>query len=318
MSARHSRSLTDTTSMHSEASLNWADIPSSHLDIPLTLTSGQTFGWRRIGENRWLGAIEATAVLLEPGPSGFGWATWPEDRWDVIHRYFALDIDLDKLYKQWVTRDPTFERLIQRFRGLRILRQNPETALCVFVCSSCNNVPRIAGMVRSLTLLAGRRIPAPWQETVYAEPNIEDACQAGENALRQAGFGYRAKYLAQMGEAIKVHGPRYIGTLARLDWSEARDRLNELPGVGPKVADCVGLCGMAVDDAVPVDRHVRRYVVSRLRPDLEGKPLSVGTYSALASAFRGIMGPFAGWAQQYVFMAARYGRPSDWVLEVEP
>ncbi len=298
--------------------MQWAAVPARDLNIPLTLTSGQAFGWSPIEGGRWIGAISDTAVLLEPRADGFGWATWPAGRWSLIREYFALDVNLDALYSEWISRDNGFASLVVRFRGLRVLRQSAETTLCAFVCSSCNNVPRITRMLRTLTYMAGRRIPCPWAESVFAEPSFKEIGQIGETGLREAAFGYRARFLAELASEIEARGADYLAGLKSVDWDHARKALTALPGVGGKVADCVGLFGLAHDDVVPVDRHVRRYVISRLRPDLATKSLTPCVYSALASAFRGIMGPYAGWAQQYVFMAARSGRQSVSDLEVEP
>lgn len=291
--------------------MEWAGIPAAELNIPLTLTSGQSFGWHELENGRWIGAVGETGVLLEPEEDGFRWATWPEGRWDVIQRYLALDVGIEGLYRTWTAADASFALLIERFRGLRVLRQSADTVLCAFVCSSCNNVPRISRMIRALARMTGRRILAPWSADLYAEPSLRHVGNLGEDVLREAGFGYRARYLAQLGARIAAQGTDSLSEMAFLRWDEARTRLLALPGVGPKVADCVGLFGLGHDHVIPVDRHVRRYVVSRHRPDLAGKSLTTNVYTALASAFRGIMGPYAGWAQQYVFMAARTRRDSD-------
>lgn len=42
-----------------------------------------------------------------------------------IRDYFQLDIDLVDLYRQWSTADPVFNRIQDRFEGIRMLRQDP-------------------------------------------------------------------------------------------------------------------------------------------------------------------------------------------------
>lgn len=42
-----------------------------------------------------------------------------------IQDYFQLEVDLQKLYDEWSSRDPVFSNLRHRFSGIRILRQDP-------------------------------------------------------------------------------------------------------------------------------------------------------------------------------------------------
>lgn len=42
-----------------------------------------------------------------------------------IRDYFQLDIDLVDLYCQWSAADPVFNRIQDRFEGIRMLRQDP-------------------------------------------------------------------------------------------------------------------------------------------------------------------------------------------------
>jgi len=274
------------------------------LNIPLTLNSGQVFRWRREPDGLWWGTVEDTLVALRPAQDGFGWATWPSDRWPVISRFLSLETDLPALYRDWAAADPSFGALIGAFRGLRVLRQSADAALVSFVCSSCNNVPRIACMVTSLAELIGDRIENPWGLDARTDPSVEDLANITEDDLRELRFGYRSRYLQALGRSAEsVAAARHAPA-----WQDARAALMRLPGVGPKVADCVGLFGLGHADVVPVDTHVRRYVVERLRPDLAGRALTANVYASLASAFCGIMGPYAGWAQQYVFMQARAER----------
>lgn len=58
-----------------------------------------------------------------------------------------------------------------------------------------------------------------------------------EETLRNSGFGYRAKYIADTVEklAIQLGGEEWLESLRSKTYEEARTALMTLPGVGPKV-----------------------------------------------------------------------------------
>ncbi len=98
-----------------------------------------------------------------------------------------------------------------------------------------------------------------------------------EAHLRQLGFGYRARYLAETAFMIsqeneegwldslrnpespvlgaKVSNAGEMLPEGRKGYREAHEALLALQGVGPKVADCVCLMGLGWGEAVPVDTH---------------------------------------------------------------
>ncbi len=103
------------------------------------------------------------------------------------------------------------------------------------------------------------------------------ADRAVEGRLRELGFGYRAKYICQTAVMVardrgdgwldslrNPERPRFV-TNPRLpnnmveqgqqSYRQAHEKLLELQGVGPKVADCVCLMGLGWGGAVPVDTH---------------------------------------------------------------
>lgn len=78
----------------------------------------------------------------------------------------------------------------------------------------------------------------------YDFPTLDELLsQDTESILRELGFGYRAKYIANTAKKIKSDHPeigeKWLLTLRDLSYSEAKEKLIELQGVGPKVADCV-------------------------------------------------------------------------------
>lgn len=80
-----------------------------------------------------------------------------------------------------------------------------------------------------------------------------------EATLRNLGFGYRAKYIAQTALLVANERPKnFLNDLRdKSTYREAHEALLEFSGVGPKVADCVCLMSLDKMEAVPVDTHGR-------------------------------------------------------------
>jgi N-glycosylase/DNA lyase len=89
-----------------------------------------------------------------------------------------------------------------------------------------------------------------------------------------------------------------------------------LPGVGPKVADCVLLYSFDKDEAFPIDVWIAREIAKSypvlLDVDMRKKLASKRTtkiarsdYDKISTELRSYFGPYAGYAQQYLFMMAR-------------
>jgi 3-methyladenine DNA glycosylase/8-oxoguanine DNA glycosylase len=72
-----------------------------------------------------------------------------------LHRYFMLNVKLVDLYADWSRNDDTFKRIAGAFIGIRILQIDPVECLFSFICSSNNNIARIASMVQKLTIEYG-------------------------------------------------------------------------------------------------------------------------------------------------------------------
>jgi N-glycosylase/DNA lyase len=140
--------------------------------------------------------------------------------------------------------------------------------------------------------------------------------------LRELGFGYRAKYIAETASIVSEEKPRgWLGSLGNpenpgwattpildtgdpITYKKAQVELLSLSGVGPKVADCVCLMGLGWAEAVPVDTHVwqiaqRDYHFGKAKTQTLTKVM----YDSIGDHFRKIWGPQAGWAQSVLFTA---------------
>lgn len=163
-------------------------------------------------------------------------------------------------------------------------------------------------------------------EAFHDFPSPEALTGAGvETHLRELGFGYRAKYIAQTAVMVVEQKPKgWLDSLAnpgspnfrpaadaaalpRHTYKEAHEQLLQLTGVGPKVADCVCLMGLGWGEAVPVDTHVWQIALRdyKFAKGKGGKTatLSKALYDAVGDHFRGLWGEYAGWAHSVLFTA---------------
>ncbi|MCY4624617.1 MAG: DNA glycosylase [Chloroflexi bacterium] len=268
------------------------------LDLPLTLESGQAFRWHNDG-GVWSGFIEGRLLTLERDADGLRVTFDPDAHPDAVRAvrdYFRLDDDLPAIYAH-LCEDERLSAAVHQHWGLRILRQDPWECLIAFICSQNSNIPRIAKMQETLADTLGESVTLG-ALTRRAFPTPSALASAGETRLRELGLGYRAKYVAPTAEAVAAGGVD-LHALRAVPYEDAKAALVALRGVGEKVADCVLLFALDQLDAAPIDRWVRRALEDWY---LDGRRLS---YRDLWAWTREAFGPYAGYAQQYLFFRRR-------------
>lgn len=214
--------------------------------------------------------------------------------------------DLVGLYDHWGQQDARLRTVAAALPGMRILRQDPLECLLCFICSSNNNVPRIRMLVSRLCERYGTPLPlpadAPLSRAFYQFPTLDALAEASEADLRALGLGYRAKFIR--GTVTKLGdrgGVPWLRGLRGRPLTDVRQALTELPGVGPKVADCVALFSLDATDAIPVDTHVWQIACRDLDPALAAtKSLTPTIYNKVGDLFRTKYGAYAGWAHRCV------------------
>jgi N-glycosylase/DNA lyase len=121
-------------------------------------------------------------------------------------------------------------------------------------------------------------------------------------------MGFRAPRLLAAARQV-ASGAVPLEGLRDLPIEEARGRLLELPGVGRKIADCVLLFAGGFDQAFPVDVWVMKALRELYFPRRAPAPKRLREFADTH------FGPFAGYAQQYLFhyvrlCAGRSGAPA--------
>ncbi|KAI8074802.1 DNA glycosylase [Gongronella butleri] len=298
--------------------LVWHDLKVTPRELRLdTLRCGQSFRWKQVQEHHWACALQGQLYVLKEDPLTVYYGMAPNEAEDpqavsrtagALRDYFQLDLlSLDDAYQRWNKADPHFNARARFFPGIRMLRQDPWENLICFICSSNNNIARISQMVDKLCSHFGPKIATLDGTDYYGFPALEKlATTQTESKLRALGFGYRAKYIHQTAHMLKdVHPDDWLMSLRKMDYEDTKAALITLPGVGPKVADCICLMSMDHAEAIPVDTHVwqiatRDYGFSKKSTT---KTMSPALYKDIGDHFRKLFGSFSGWAHSVLFSA---------------
>nr|CAD7265381.1 unnamed protein product [Timema shepardi] len=218
---------------------------------------------------------------------------------ELLKTYLRLDEPLQDLYELWSKKDLHFKQAAVKFQGLRILAQDPTENLFSFICSSNNNISRISSMVEKLCTLYGTKIATVDNVTYFDFPHVSALTDPSvEQSLREAGFGYRAKFIHKSAcQIIKEGGVTWLQKLQTLPYEEAKTELMKLPGIGAKVADCICLMSLGHLDAIPVDTHIYQVASQRYLPHLKNyKSVTNKVYNEIGEYFRDLYEKYAGWA----------------------
>ncbi len=270
------------------------------LDLPATLSCGQSFCWQP-GEDRWWrGWVARQPVALRwedevshETHSGTLLAEVTGQSEADLRAYLQLDLDLDAAVASFPTteQDSALHEAAAHCRGLRILRQDPWETLASFICSPQKQIVQIAQINAELRRQFGQEL-APGR---FSFPEPEVLAAAGKEALLGCKLGYRAKNLAASSELL-AKGKLDLAVPFELPTPEAREYLKQFVGVADKVADCVLLFAYNKWDAFPVDVWVER----ALR-ELYFKRKRKVTPKRVREFSRSHFGPYGGYAQQYLF-----------------
>ena len=290
-------------------------IRAPDFDLEKTLDSGQVFHWEKVGGG-FVGTIGDLPVHVRqdnemlkvrfagpPNPTR-GSCVFP----GILVRYFALDHPLAEICDSF-PKDPVMNAARDYCRGLRIIRQPKWECLATFICSSMKQVAHIRQISLALRKRLGeqRRIG---KQLVYSFPPAHCLAQASEKELRDCKLGYRAKKLRETARLVSS-GQADLEAWSVLSDADLRKQLCALPGVGPKIANCVMLFAYERLRAFPIDvwieRVLRQYYFSGRKKT---------TAQRLREFSASYFGEHGGYAQQYLFHHARTGQRADRAVEV--
>src|SRR5581483_8154848 len=286
------------------ATMKFTEISAPDFNLAMTLDSGQVFHWENVGEG-FLGTIGDCAVYVEQRKNTLtAWNSWgkldgfkPSSFGGLVANYFALDHPLAEICASFPD-DPIMNPARQFCRGLRIIRQPKWECLATFICSSMKQVAHIRQISLALRRRFGERRKV-CDHVVHPFPAARRIAPATEDDLRECALGYRAKNLLGTARLVSS-GEANLDAWSALSDPDLREKLCSLPGVGPKIANCVMLFAYERMRAFPIDVWIERVLKRQYFPRKKKV-----TELRLREFSETYFGEHGGYAQQYLFHHAR-------------
>lgn len=217
---------------------------------------------------------------------------------ELVINYFDLNRDYEQIKDKLSKIDENMQKSISYGKGIRILNQDLWETIISFIISANNNIPRIKGIIDRMSERYGKKIIFEGKE-YYTFPTVDELSKASVEDLRALGLGFRDVRVYETTKMIKNKEVDLEQLKNEKDFNKVRNTLLTLPGVGPKVADCILLFSTLKRwEAFPIDVWVRR-VMNELyikNPD-ETKVKKEEIEKIAYEKF----GNLAGIAQQYLF-----------------
>lgn len=248
----------------------------SNFDLAKTLDCGQAFRWRQDDNAHWHGIADGRYIEIYSENDKIYIKNTNKCEYESFwRRYFDLDRDYGKIIKQ-ISKDEKIKAAVAAGSGIRILNQEPWEALCSFIISQNNNIPRIKGIVERLCENFGEKIAGG-----YTFPSAARLAALEIEDLAVIRCGFRAKYIIDAARKV-ASGAIDLTALKTTDTETARAALMTIKGVGPKVADCALLYGLSHIEAFPKDVWIKRALLEYFGGAL---PDCAADYAGIAQQF---------------------------------
>lgn len=278
---------------------------TSRINIDYTINSGQVFLWEKIDKN-WYGINGKEIFCIRQNP--FKLTSSAKKSSDL----FRQTDNVEKILKN-ISKDKIVSASTKKFQGLRLIRQNPFQCYISFICSSNTNIKNIKQMLQKLCKKFGRQVKFE-EKYFFTFPDPQILANASLRDLLSCGLGFRAKSVKKASEDVIVKKIDF-DYLKKSDYITAKEALKSVRGIGNKIADCILLFSLEKLEAFPIDRWtwgiLKKYYSEKF--ELQNKTLTEKKYEEIHEKIVEYFGPYAGYAQQFLFKMERDLNQKKWL-----
>ena len=274
------------------------------INVENSINSGQVFLWKK-NKEYWYG-VNGQDVLKIDNSGNI--KSYQNNKID----FFRKKDDIEKIIKS-ISKDSVTKKAVKQYLGLRILEQDPFQCLISFITSSNSNIQKIKNSLEKISKKFGTKIIFQNQE-FFLFPEPKKLAKASINEIKTCGVGYRAQFIKEAANMTMLKKIDFE-YLKKSNYQDAKKEICLIPGVGNKVADCVLLFSLNKLEAFPLDRWIIRilekYYSNKFQ--LETKTITEKQYSIIHEKILNHFGPFAGYAQQFLFKMERENYQKKWL-----
>ncbi len=276
------------------------------INVKDSINSGQVFLWRRYdGDDYWycINGQDVLRISESANISSYN---------NIKTDFFRKKDDFGKIAKM-ISKDGTTKKAVKQYPGLRILQQDPFQCLISFIVSSNSNIQKIRVSLERISEKFGTKASYDNRE-FFLFPKPEKLARASIDEIKSCGVGYRAKFIKKAANMIALQEIDLEYLKRCNSYQEAKEKICSIPGVGNKVADCVLLFSLNKLEAFPLDRWMIRILKKYYAEEfqLETKTITEKQYDILHKRIVDHFGPYAGYAQQFLFKMERDSYQKSW------
>ena len=228
-------------------------------ELPHIFDCGQCFRWNVEKDGSYTGVFKNNVLNVKKENDVIYFKGMCErDIKQIVEEYFDLNRDYNHIKQILSNVDENLKMSIQYGRGIRILNQDLWETIISFIISANNNIPRIKGIIERLSQNYGNKIE--WNDKeYYTFPSAKQLENVSIEDFRKLGLGFRDVRLYETTHMVLNNEIDLKELHKEKDTLKVREKLLELSGVGPKVADCILLFStLKRFDTFPIDVWVRR------------------------------------------------------------
>lgn len=260
---------------------------------------GQCFRWNKNKDMSYTGIVGKNVINISKINNDVYVKSFGEDDLETLfNTYFDMNTDYEKIKNKLRKIDRFMEESIKYGDGIRLLNQDLWETIISFIISANNNIPRIKGIIERICKRYGNKIV--WNDIeYYSFPTPEQLGKANIQDLRILGLGFRDVRVYETTKMV-INGEIDFDKLHKeKDTQIVRDELLKLPGVGPKVGDCILLFSTLKRlDVFPIDVWVRRVMNELYIHNEDENKVNKKLVLKIANEK---FGNLCGIAQQYLF-----------------
>ena len=264
---------------------------------------GQAFRWKEC-DGWFYGFVGGKLIKVRQAKGGIEFHSKASEESLRAHvsNYFRLDQAITPVHD--AMRHAGLGDLVDKHGGMRILCQDPWECLVSYACSRRNSVGGIKKIVDALATHYGESQTLDGVKR-HSFPSAKNLVKVSQKELEGLGFGLNRAALISLLAKDVAQGKLDLDALACSSYKQAREKLMEYPGIGPKISACVCLFSLDMDEAFPVDRHIREGLERRFKKEhaRDGKNAEILDWA------RKRFGNHPGYAGQLLFLEGRY--PKD-------